>query len=161
MAKFGFDSSEVDVNEQVSFDPVPAGEYTLKALEAEEKPTKSGDGSYIAVKFEICKGEYEGRKVWANFNINNPSEKAQKIGRQQIVSWATAAGKPNASDTDALIERPFKAVLGIEKSAGYSDKNNIKAFVFEADASDKKSSAPAKTAATAKSAPAKGANPWD
>lgn len=163
MAKFGFAPSDVDVNAQTSFDPIPAGEYTLKALEADEKDTKSGDGKYIKVKFEVVKGDYAGRLIWQNFNIVNPSEKAQSIGRQQIVAWATACGKPEADDTDKLIEKSFLASVKIEKSPGYADSNAIKAFLFDkADAP----SAPAKSAAKPAAKPTtstsgKTANPWD
>jgi hypothetical protein len=161
MAKFGFSPAEVDVNATVSRDPVPPGEYTLKALEAEEKETASG-GTYIKVKFEVVAGEYAGRWIWNNYNIVNASEKAQQIGRQQLVSWATAAGKPEADDTDKLLERPFKALVGIEKgTGGYADRNNIKSYLM-GDAAPAKSAptAPAKAAAKP-SAPAKGGNPWD
>jgi len=161
MAKFGFAPSDVDASTPASYDPLPAGDYTLKAIEAEEKNTSKGDGSYIKVKFEVTEGEYAGRLVWNNFNINNPSEKAQNIGRQQLVAWATACGKPDADDTDKLIEKPFMCTLAIEKGTGsYADSNRIKAFLFD------KGDAPAKASAPAKSAPAKApasksANPWD
>jgi len=161
MAKFGFDVAEVQPDAPVSYDPIPDGEYILKALDAEEKTTSRGDGSYIKVKFEVTKGEYSGRLLWQNFNINNPSEKAQRIGRQQLVSWATACGKPDADDTDKLLDKPFRAAVSIEKgTGGYSDSNKIKAFLF-----DSESAAPARAAPAAKApaaAPAaKSANPWD
>lgn len=161
MAKFGFDSTEVDINEKGSFDPIPEGEYTLKALEAEEKETASG-GTMIKAKFEVTKGDFAGRWVWQNFNIVNKSEKAQKIGRQQLVAWATACGRPDADDTDKLMDRPFAAVVAIEPaSGGYSASNKIKTFLF--DAVESKPSAAAKPAAKAAPKPAAGktANPWD
>ena len=93
--------------------------------------------------------------IWQNFNINNPSEKAQRIGRQQIVAWAAACGKPDADDTDKLIEKPFKADIIIEKgNNGYADGNRINAFLFESTAK------PAPKAATPAPA-AKAGNPWD
>jgi hypothetical protein len=157
MAKFGFDVTEVtpDTGAQGSFEPIPAGEYFLKAVEAEEKATSKGDGSYIKVKFEVIKGQFEGRLIWQNFNINNPSEKAQRIGRQQIVAWAAACGKPDADDTDKLIEKPFKADIAIEKgNNGYADGNRINAFLFESTAKPApKAAAPAPAA--------KAGNPWD
>jgi hypothetical protein len=167
MAKFGFDTSEVTPDTGAtggSYDPFPEGEYVLKALDAEEKATSKGDGSYIKVKFEVVKGEYTGRLLWQNFNINNPSEKAQRIGRQQLVAWAAACGKPDADDTDKLLDKPFRADVSIEKgTGGYADSNRIKAFLFEqAEAAPAKAAAP-KPAAKAAPAPAaaKTANPWD
>lgn len=160
MAKFGFDTSDVDPSAPAEYDPIPNGEYILTAVDAEEKETSRGDGSYIKVKFEVARGEYSGRLLWQNFNINNPSEKAQRIGRQQLVAWATACGKPDADDTDKLIGKTFRAEVSIEKgTGGYKDSNRIKAFLFD-DAPAAKAAAP--KAAPAKAAPAsKTSNPWD
>jgi hypothetical protein len=107
------------------------------------------------------KGEHAGRLLWQNFNINNPSEKAQRIGRQQIVAWATACGKPNVDDTDKLLGKPFAATVVIEPgTGGYKPSNKIKVFLFEQVA---EAPAPAKKAPPAAKAAqaAKGANPWD
>ena len=165
MAKFGFNVSEVTPDTGatgVSYDPLPEGDYILKALEAEEKETSRGDGSYIKAKFEVVRGEYAGRLLWQNFNINNPSEKAQKIGRQQLVAWATACGKPDADDTDKLLEKPFKASVVIEEGRnGYKASNKIKAFLFDQDEAPARKTAPAAKSAPKASAPSKSGNPWD
>lgn len=165
MAKFGFDSSEVDVNERTpgNYALLEPGDYTLKALEAEEKETSTG-GVMIKAKFEVVKGEHAGRWIWQNFNIVNKSEKAQKIGRQQLVAWATAVGKPDADDTDKLLDKPFLCTLGVDKgTGGYADSNTIKAFLFnEASAVKAPAVAKAAPAAAPKAASAaKAANPWD
>lgn len=165
MAKFGFDLSEVDVNEISSggnYEPIPAGEYSLKALEAEEKTTASG-GTMIKVKYEVTKGEHAGRWIWNNFNVVNKSEVAQKIARQQLVAWGHACGKPECDDTDKLIEKPFKGAVIIQKgTGGYKDSNSIAAFLMATD-SEAPAAKPAAKAAPAKVAAfaAKAANPWD
>lgn len=168
MAKFGFDTSDVTPDTGAagggSYDPLPEGVYTLKAIEAEEKSTSRGDGTYIKAKFEVVNGEHTGRWVWNNFNINNPSPRAQQIGRQQLVAWATAAGRPSADDTDKLLDRPFRAELSIEKgTGGYKDSNRIRAFLFDQAAAP--APAPRAPAAPRAAAPAPAAgaakNPWD
>ena len=130
MAKIGFEMN--DYEPSGDFEVMPKGEYRLKAIEAEEKATSSGSGSYIAATFEVVRpSEYNGRRVWQNFNVNNSSEKAEKIGREQLVGWAQACGKPNAGDTDELLEREFDCKLDIEKgTGGYSDKNKIAYFLM-------------------------------
>ena len=164
MAKFGFDVSDVAPDTGAtggSYDPIPEGEYILKALDAEEKTTSKGDGSYIKVKFEVAKGEHTGRLLWQNFNINNPSETAQRIGRQQLVAWAAACGKPDADDTDKLLDKPFRADVSIEKgTGGYADSNRIRAFLFDSGGAPK-AEAPKPAAAAPAPAAAKSANPWD
>lgn len=161
MAKFGFDSSEVDVNEGPSYELVPEGEYTLKAIDAEEKETSTG-GEMIVGKFEIVGGKHDGRWIWMNFNIKNRSEAAQRIGRQQLVAWATACGKPDADDTDKLLDKRFNAIVGIQKgTGGYKDSNTIKQFLFGDAPSPKASSAEKKAAPAEKPAASSGSNPWD
>lgn len=167
MAKFGFNAAEVDVTAPAEYDPIPEGEYVLKALEAEEKETSRGDGSYIKAKFEVVKGEHAGRLLWQNFNINNPSEKAQRIGRQQLVAWATACGRPEADDTDKLLEKPFRAAVAIEPASnGYKASNKIKAFLFEqagsaAPAAPVAKSPPPARAVQKPAAASSSSNPWD
>jgi hypothetical protein len=162
MAKFNFDVSEVDVNEGPSYELLPEGEYTLIGLEAEEKDTSTG-GEMIAAKFEVVGGKGNGRWIWMNFNIVNKNETAQRIGRQQLVAWATACGKPEADDTDKLLGKKFNAIVGIEKgTGGYKDRNGIKQFLFstgDAPAS-KPASKPVEKAAE-KPAASSGSNPWD
>jgi len=168
MAKFGFDVTEVEVSERGDFEVMPEGEYTLKATEAEMKNTKAGDGKYLAVTFEVVKGEHAGRKVWQNFNIFNPNDKAEKIGREQVAGWARACGKPNASDSDTLLERSFQCVLKVEKgSGGYSDKNQIKSFLTSGNdagtekPASKKASEKAEVEKDDSPAPSAKKNPWD
>jgi len=141
-SKFGFDLNEYEVEER-SYEPLPKGEYELKCTEAEEKTTQKG-GQMIAATFEVVKGEYANRKIWNNYNTHNDSDKAQRIGREQLAAWARASGKPNASSVDELLERAFTAVLDIEKGTnGYSDRNKIIGYVA-------KGSAPAAKAAPKK-----------
>ena len=163
MAKFGFNVDEVDVNEGPSYELLPEGEYTLKAIDAEEKETSTG-GEMIVAKFEVVGGKHDGRWVWQNFNIKNRSETAQRIGRQQLVAWATACGKPDADDTDKLLDKRFNAIIGIQKgTGGYKDSNTIKQFLFGDSLAPAAKSAPVERKAPPEEKPAasSGANPWD
>ena len=167
MSRFGFDLKEYESSSTRDYSPIPKGEYTIKCTEAESKDTKSG-GQMIAATFEVVGDQFDGRKIWNNFNIHNNSEVAQKIGREQVASWARACGKPNATSVDELLERKFKASIDIEKGKdGYADKNRIVGYVMEGNA-------PAKPKAQVslmdieedepEAKPAKGdkkKNPWD
>jgi len=136
MAKFNFDPSEVEAStysSDQSYEIMPDGEYKLAGVDAEEKQTQKKNGSYINAKFEIVEGPHTGRFIWQNFNIVNPNETAQRIGRQELVAWATACGKANADDTDKLLGKIFSAKVGVEKgTGGYADSNRIKAFLIGA-----------------------------
>lgn len=163
MAKFGFDVAEVDVNAPIaggSREPIPEGNYVLKAIEAESKTTAKG-GEMIVVKYEVVEGEYKGRWIWNNFNVVCASEKAQSIARQQLVAWATACGKPDADDTDKLIDRQFTATVVINPGdEKYKPSNEISAFLFTTEEKKPAAKPAARTVPTEKPA-AKAANPWD
>ena len=163
MAKFGFSVADVDMTQQGggNYDPIPEGDYVLKALDAENKETSSG-GEMIKVKFEVVEGDFKGRWIWQNFNTVNKSEKAQNIGRQQLVAWAIAAGKPDVDDTDKLIGRPFTATVVIEPgNAGYKDSNQIRSFLQSEAAEKPAQKAPPKPTKQAEKPAGKPANPWD
>jgi len=97
-----------------------------------------------------------------NFNIVNKSEAAQRIGRQQLVAWATACGKPDANDTDKLLDKRFNAIVGIQKgTGGYKDSNTIKQFLFGDAPSTSASPKESKAAPAEKPAASSGSNPWD
>jgi hypothetical protein len=185
MANFGFSVSETEYSDRGDFEVMPKGEYKLKATEAELKSTKDGNGKYLATTFEVVSpSEFAGRKVWQNFNIFNSSEKAEKIGREQVAGWAKACGRPNAKDSDELLERAFSCKLDIEKGAGgYSDRNKIGSFLmpdqagkssgsaapaaYKSKFDDEPAPAPAKKEDPKVEAPAPAAsegkkkNPWD
>lgn len=168
MAKFGFDVAEVEVEDQPDYRPIPKGEYKLQAVEAEEKETAKKNGTYIKVKFEVVSGPHTGRLIWENFNVSNPSEVAQRIGRQQLMAWAAACNKPDADDTDQLIGKVFSASVDIEKgTGGYDDSNRIKGYL-RSEAYDVAEKKPAKEAPPETAEPEdkksegnKPTNPWD
>ena len=78
--------------EPQSFEPVPAGEYILQVTSAELKQTKSGTGLMVNVCFDIIGPEYQGRKIFQNFNIRNDNTVAENIGKQQLKALTVAAG---------------------------------------------------------------------
>jgi hypothetical protein len=143
--------------------------------EAEEKRTSAGTGSYIKAKFRVLGPTNAGRFIWMNFNIHNPSTKAEEIGRKQIAGWARACGRANAGDTDELVNLPFSANVTTEPGSGnYGPQNRINGFkvaeTAKAAPASPKPAAPAPTAPAAvastpapatASKPAGKKAPWD
>tara|TARA_R110002126_G_scaffold287333_1_gene440049 strand:- start:117 stop:623 length:507 start_codon:yes stop_codon:yes gene_type:complete len=168
MAKFNFDPSEVEAStygSDQSYEIMPDGEYKLAGVDAEEKQTQKKNGTYINAKFEVVDGPHTGRFIWQNFNIVNPNETAQRIGRQELVAWATACGKATADDTDKLLGKIFSAKIGVEKgTGGYADSNRIKAFLVGPPSrapAPMNTPAPAAQAPVAETSGAASSNPWD
>lgn len=113
--------------------PIPAGDYILELVDREFKPTKDGTGAMMSCQFKVSEGGFEGRRVFANFNIKNKSEQAQRIGLGQVKGFCAAAGvswEDARADSSILIGRPCLATVGLSKTTDqYPDpRNEIKAF---------------------------------
>ncbi len=127
-----FDSTQVDMSAGQAFELLPKGEYLLTVDTAAEKNTKANTGKFVAVSFEVIGGTFTGRKLFSNFNIVNPSEKAQNIGRAQFAAFCTALGVPKLKSVDdlaALSGRTLFASVDIEIRKDTKEKQNkITAF---------------------------------
>ncbi|MFZ4744731.1 MAG: DUF669 domain-containing protein [Limnohabitans sp.] len=121
--EFSVDTLPVGNN---NFEPLPEGWYNSTITGAEIKPTKAGDGKYIAVKYTITGPSHQGRVVFGNLNIKNASTKAEEIGRQQLGEIMRAIGLAKVTDTDQLIGGNLGIKL-VVKTGDYAG-NEIKAF---------------------------------
>ena len=147
-----FSVDSLPVGNTNSFEPLPEGWYNAYITGAEIKPTKAGDGKYIAVKYTITGPTHQGRVVFGNLNIQNPSTKAEEIGRQQLGEIMRAIGLAKVNDTDQLIGGNLSIKLAV-RTGDYAG-NEIKGFKAIGG-----SPAPTKPAATP-AASGKAAPPW-
>jgi hypothetical protein len=135
------------------YSPLPAGWYSATISGAEVKETKAGTGEYIAVKYSITGPTHQGRVIFGNLNIKNPSPKAEEIGRQQLGDIMRAIGLARVTDTDQLIGGSLVIKLDVKDDDKYGERNEVKGFKAVIGAiSGLPTAAPA--------APAKAAPPW-
>jgi len=153
--EFSIDSLPVGNN---NFDPLPEGWYNATITGAEIKPTKAGDGKYIAIKYAITGPTHQGRVIFGNLNIKNASTKAEEIGRQQLGEIMRAIGLAKVTDTDQLIGGQISIKLEVKNDAQYGASNEVKAFK-SVSGSAAPAASPASPAAAAPAA-TKAAPPW-
>lgn len=131
MAKLtGLNLGSKEYENTSSFEPLPAGWYEAKIIASEVKETSTG-GEMVVNTYRIEGGQYGGRQVFGRMNVRNNSEKAEKIGRQQLNGLLTAIGiKPEEfEDTDDLVGKDVQIKLKIrEASGGYDASNDVSAF---------------------------------
>lgn len=161
MALIGhFDATQVAPRED--FSPIPVGEYVVQITDSDVKPTSSGNGHRLELTFEVMDGEYKGRKVWANLNLDNPNPKAVEIAQRELSAICHAIGKLQVVDSQELHYKPLVIRVDIEERDGYSQRNVIKAYkavaggVGNAPATGAATAAPAATSAS----PSSAAPPW-
>lgn len=150
-------------------DPVPPGEYQLQAEAFELVATKDGTGMMLKTTLAVASGEYEGRKIFPQFNIRNRSAQAQTIGIGEFKALCLACGvdyEIARTDTDALLWKPFKANVGFEKEQinqttgqPYPPKNRVTKFIPAGQAAPARPAAAPSAQKPAAPAPARPAAP--
>jgi hypothetical protein len=129
MAKLGEQFNVDDMpQEEGGFEPLPAGDYTATITESSLNDTKAGTGQYIKLRMDITGPSHEGRVVFANLNIRNPTQKAEEIGRQQLGTIMKAIGLSALQDTDELIGGSVAIKVAIRKSEEWGDQNDVRSF---------------------------------
>ena len=123
----GFDASKVDP--AASFDPVPAGKYVAAITESEMKSTKSGNGHYLELAFEIGDGPHKGRKLWARLNLENPNPQAVQIARGELSAICRAVDVLQPRDSCELHNLPLGIRVACRKRADTDEiVNEIKGY---------------------------------
>lgn len=130
MAQLGYTIGQNDLPEDNGgdFQPIPAGEYTVRIAESEIKQTKAGTGEYIKLRLDVIGPSHEGRVLFTNLNIKNPSQKAEEIGRQQLGAVMRAINLPSISDTDQLVGGTLAVKVTVKQDEQYGPSNEVKSF---------------------------------
>jgi hypothetical protein len=101
----GFDAGTVEP--AVGFAPLPPDDYLAAIVASETKPTKAGTGSYLELVFEILEGAFNGRKLWARLNLDNPNQQAVDIARAELSAICRATGAMTPGDSSELHDKPL------------------------------------------------------
>jgi hypothetical protein len=124
-----FNGEEVDENDAGGFAPLPAGNYRVYIDSAETKQNKNNGGFHVSVTLKVVDGEYNGRLLFQNFNIENNNETAQKIGKAQFKKMLIGIGAPvNLATEDqmksAVIGKVVFVKVGQKKRKDTGDIEN-------------------------------------
>ena len=159
MAQFQFSTAGIEpASAPQERQPLPEGTYKAVITDSEMRATRAGTGHYLNFTWEITSGEHKGRKVWANYNVDNPNEKAVEIAKRDLASVCTAMGKDGFADSQDLHFHEIEVLVKVrEASNGYPASNEIRGY--SAPASSATAPAAPAPAAAAPAAPAAEAAP--
>lgn len=150
----GFNAAEVDPN--VGFPVLPAGEYEVVIVESKSAMTKKGDGQLFKLTLQVVSGPEQNKKLFDQINWKNPSAECQAIGRATLSSICRAVNVLTPKNTEELHMKPLRAKVVIKDDPQYGKKNEVKAYMPRSGVS-----APmANPLAVASASPASGATPW-
>lgn len=158
MALLDFDATAIEPS---SFEAIPTGVYEAVISDSQMKDNRAGNGTILVLTIDIVSGEYTGRKLWENLNINHPNPTAVEIARQTLASICRALNIPRISDSSELHNRPMLISVRAVKQQDGSIRNDIKGYRPSGNASTK--SAPARSPAPTPEVtanPTKTTSPW-
>jgi hypothetical protein len=155
-----FDPSQVD--EPQGFEPLPTDvEFHWEIGDAELKPTKNNDGTILKLRCNVLGPSHAGRVVFANLNIQNPSQQAEQIAQQQLGAVCRALGITALADSDELLGGQFMARCRTKAANGqYAAQSEIDYGTVKPLGGSAPAKPAAKPAAQAKPAPAAKVQPW-
>ena len=144
----GFGNNKVDFNTvHATSELIPAGLYQAIITASGGDPgdertgedglvsSRSGKGRYLPMTFEIIEGEYKGRQIFKNFNLENTNEQAVKIAQGEIKELLQAVGwdfvnKPCGPDDTSeihMIPLTLQITTRVNKNTD-DEQNEIKHF---------------------------------
>jgi len=128
MPEINFDANSVEPMGE--FSPLPVGEYLTIISASEMKPTKTGNGMYLQLVFDVMEGEFKGRKIFDRLNIQNINSTAQQIAQSALSSICRAIGVLTPRNSEELHNIPLKIKVGIRPASGeYGESNVIKGYM--------------------------------
>jgi hypothetical protein len=130
----GFNANNVDPT--ADFDPIPAGKYLAVITDSEMEPTKSGNGHYLELTFQVIEGPHKGRRLWSRLNLDNPSEQAVEIARGELSAICRAVGHMQPMDSSELHDVPLVITVGQRTRKDTGELANEVRGYGKADAAD-------------------------
>ena len=118
----GFNANNVDPADD--FEPIPAGKYLAVITGSEMKPTKSGNGRYLELTFQVLDGGHKGRLLWSRLNLENPSEQAVQIAQGELSAICRAVGVMQPKDSAELHNLPLLVSVKCKKRDDNGDMVN-------------------------------------
>lgn len=124
MAQLGYTADPNQPEE--SFDIVPAGEYTTIIEASDYTPNKQGTGMILKLTYQIIDGEFKGRKIFENLNLQNENAQAAQIAQRALNSICLAVGVQHVQDSAQLHGIPLIIDVSVKEDPTYGKQNRIK-----------------------------------
>jgi hypothetical protein len=127
--------AKIEINkeeaEKSRYTPLPDGMYDLMVEAANLAPAKSNPANMrVSVTMSVIDGQYTGRKLFDGYNTVHSDATTQAIGQRGVYMLGLAVGLRRAvTDTDELLNIPFKALIASRENKGTGEMENyIKAL---------------------------------
>lgn len=116
------------------FEPIPANLYLLEIIKSELKQNSKKTGKILKLQMKVIdeNGKYNGRLVFTDLNLVNPSRECVEIAERELTSICMACGLEAIEDSTELHGIAFGGKVAIiPASGGYPLKNEVKKYFSE------------------------------
>lgn len=110
---------------------IPAGDYIVMIIDSEFRETKTQTGQYLRLKHKVISGEFKGRILWNNLNLDNPNPVAVEIANKTLNTICKACGKIGVEDSEELHGIPMIAKVTVDKATSVNPESNRIKFYDE------------------------------
>jgi hypothetical protein len=93
---------------------LPPGRYAAQIVDSEMRATRAGTGQYLWLEMDVVEGPHQGRKIWDQLNLVNPSQQTVEIAQRTLSAICHAVGQLRVSDSEQLHFRPMQVTLAVE-----------------------------------------------
>lgn len=136
MARLGtaFDATQHDTEQRAEYAELPNGIYKMEVEASDVAATKDGRGTILKTTNNVLEPEeFKGRKLFNNYNLENPNAQAQEIGQRQFASLCRAIGVNSVEDSEELHYRAFTVRVALgkpSKDGQFPARAEIKRYYF-------------------------------
>lgn len=125
MDLMNFDATQY---EEQSFELIKSGAYKAVITEAEERQTKSGEGSGLNLKFQIVEGKYKDRNIFLWINKKSNFDFAEKQGKRQIKVLKKKLNLKEDFEAHELVNKIIEIAIIVKKDKNGEERNDVKLF---------------------------------
>ncbi len=115
-----------------NFDVMPAHKNQLIIESLEVKKNDSTGTINLSVVMQIVGEQYNGRKIWNNYNLVKKDQSLNDISQYQLGALALSVGYPEDQvlksplELESYVNIPFQGDVKIKKGSGsYGDSNEV------------------------------------
>jgi hypothetical protein len=121
-----------DTVEDAAYSLLPVGEYVVMITESEVKESKTNaSNSYLNLKLQVAKGDYQGRVLFLRLNLWNSNETAKNIADRQLKDIYRALNVTKVQDSSQLHDKPFVVKVKIKPDMNGEERNEVGAILWK------------------------------
>ena len=107
---------------------IPAGEYKLAFVDAEERISKNTGDKMVNVSFVVRGGDYDGEMLFQLYLLGHSKDSIRRRNMRQFGRLCVACGVPDPKSTAQLQAREFIATVSEKDDGEFGWKNEIKGY---------------------------------